>query len=913
MKTIIFTVSFGILVSLQLYAQKVTNVEKLNQLSEQYAQEWELKQARVADLADRINIPIRMELENGRIIQLVDVVDGMPQYITTTNLGAAQTTRASELWEGGSTGINIFGEGYDKLGEWDGGKVRTTHVEFNDQGTSRVTQMDNTAPVSNHATHVAGTLVAAGLDGNARGMAYGGMLKAWDWNSDLSEMASAAANGLEISNHSYSYTTGWNYNGSWTWNGNPSISPVEDYKFGFYGNLARNVDIVAYNAPNYLITVSAANDRGDGPSDAGQNGNPEKDGGDDGFDCLPNGYSSAKNVLTIGAVEEVAVYTGPESVMMSNFSSWGPADDGRIKPDVVAKGVDVYSAFSNSNTAYGFLSGTSMSSPNTAGTMALLQNYYQSLNDGTPMRASTLKALVIHTAEEAGPNPGPDYMFGWGLVNAEKAVAVIADDQGQNVIDVVVLEQGETFTREINVPEGLEELRITVCWTDPAGFPVPPQLDPLDPMIINDLDLYIEDEGSNMYYPYKLNPLDPAAPATNNSKNYVDNVEMVLVSEPIGGTYTIHLGHEGSLSGGEQVFSIVITGIDEYSALPQCAAELAIPENGATEVLINQWISWDQAPYASSYDVYFGTDGEGTEIPTNILNGDNVTTNGFEYLMNINTTYYLHVVSRNSNGVAEGCDVIWSFTTMDAISDFPYVEDIEGIISPEIPEFWHTQNFSELEWLSTSLTSHTGNNAMGCYNSEGLIETEMDNWFVSPPFYVENGMVYPVTFYYRNFIPSHSESISVYWGNTPETSKLSNLLFEAANFSGSGWFLGEGMLMPQESGVVFLGFHAASPDGYGVFIDDITIETGTTTGVTENTFDEIKVLNNSGQLTIIADEKWFGAELSIVNLMGQVVYTGEFKGTTSLSLNQSSRAGLYFVSLRSEKDLVTRKVIITDY
>jgi len=215
------------------------------------------------------------------------------------------------------------------------------------------------------------------------------------------------------------------------------------------------------------------------------------------------------------------------------------------------------------------------------------------------------------------------------------------------------------------------------------------------------------------YYPYKLNPIDPAAPATNDSKNYVDNVEMVLVNEPSGGTFTIHVGHEGSLSGGEQVFSIIITGIDEYSALPECATEMAIPENGATEVLINQWISWEAAPYASSYDVYFGTDGEGIEIPTNVLNGENVPTNGFEYLMDINTTYYLHVVSRNNNGIAENCEVIWSFTTMDAIADFPYLEDIEGITSPAIPDFWHTQNYSELEWLSTSLTSNTGINAMG--------------------------------------------------------------------------------------------------------------------------------------------------------------------------------------------------------
>ena len=65
----------------------------------------------------------------------------------------------------------------------------------------------------------------------------------------------------------------------------------------------------------------------------------------------------------------------PEDVVMSSFSCWGPTDDGRIKPDVVADGVGVLSSVSSSNTSYSSLSGTSMASPNASGSLLLLQDY----------------------------------------------------------------------------------------------------------------------------------------------------------------------------------------------------------------------------------------------------------------------------------------------------------------------------------------------------------------------------------------------------------------------------------------------------------------------------------------------------------------------------------------------------------
>ncbi len=117
-----------------------------------------------------------------------------------------------------------------KLGEWDGGATRVSHQEFTDNGPSRVIQSDNATSLSSHATHVAGTLIAGGVSIEAKGMSYKGFLKAYDWNNAESEMAAAASQGLEISNHSYGWLTGWHSsNGNWTWYGDNGISADEDW------------------------------------------------------------------------------------------------------------------------------------------------------------------------------------------------------------------------------------------------------------------------------------------------------------------------------------------------------------------------------------------------------------------------------------------------------------------------------------------------------------------------------------------------------------------------------------------------------------------------------------------------------------------------------------------------------------
>src|SRR5690606_17562621 len=162
-------------------------------------------------------------------------------------------------------------------------------------------------------------------------------------------------------------------------------------------------------------------------------------------------------------VNGVADYKGPGDVTMSPFSSWGPVDDGRIKPDLVAMGMNVFSTAINEeqSDSYTTLSGTSMAAPNATGSLFLLQELYHSRNAGRYMRAATLKALAIHTAKEAGLAPGPDYMYGWGLLDVKSAAEMIINENGSsNIIRELVLQNNQVYEFDF-ISDGISPAKVT--------------------------------------------------------------------------------------------------------------------------------------------------------------------------------------------------------------------------------------------------------------------------------------------------------------------------------------------------------------------------------------------------------------------------------------------------------------------
>lgn len=514
--------------------------------------------------------------ETRRLQKLDDT--GLPlYYVTTNNIIAAGTTRTQKLYAGGGLGLSLNGSTIPagKVAIWDSDAPLGSHVEF---AGGRIEVRDKTTTTATHSTHVAGTMIAAGINPAARGMAYGlPKLYAFDFDNDTPEMSANAAT-LLISNHSYGTAAGWSLNTDVTpqrWEFFAAPGANEDYKFGYYDTQSSEWDRICFNAPYYLPVKSAGNNRSvNGPkvgqpyfrynadrimSDAGNR--PKGLNSNDKYDNIAT-YGTAKNILTIGAVNPLGngPYT-PADIKITPFSSWGPTDDGRIKPDLVADGVSVTSTSDAGNTSYTTLSGTSMATPNVSGSLILLQELYNHEKANQYMRSATLKALVIGTAAEAGNAPGPDYSYGWGLLNTEAAAQAILNEGKKSKIAENILNQGEQQTIDVTAA-GDEPVTATICWTDPEAIAISSSisLNNSTPRLINDLDLRAT-KGTAIYNPWVLDPANPSAPAFNGD-NKTDNVEQVTIAAPLAGAvYKFTVSHKGNLKRGPQFYSMVITGI----------------------------------------------------------------------------------------------------------------------------------------------------------------------------------------------------------------------------------------------------------------------------------------------------------------------------------------------------------------
>lgn len=534
--------------------------------------------------ARALGLPLRIALPGGGVKELVRFKDGRPIYYITHNATAAISTGSNLLARS-----PFSANGGGTVGVWDAGAVRASHVEF----TGRVTVMDGSKP-DDHATHVAGTIAAAGILPSARGMANAAGIHSYDWLNDRSEMLARGASypvepgRIAISNHSYGILSGWQTTGqkspAWRWHGSGTGSSGMEGNFGKYGNAARDVDALAHSLPYYLVFRSAGNDRNDDPaagdpvalsSSSGStiSYNPANHPAGDGvyrggYDTLSH-EAVGKNVITIGAVND-AVNGGLRDTTratITSFSSWGPTDDGRIKPDLVANGATVYSPLGGSDTSYGVYSGTSMAAPNASGTAQQLIDFHQQLHPGQALRASTLKALLIHSADDLG-RPGPDYQFGWGLINGHAAAAKLLSYH-QSPATREVVESRLTSTRPSHTEsffwDGLSPIRATLAWSDPAASMVFGN-DSRTPRLVNDLDLRIVGPDGSEHFSFMMpfvgnwSSASFSSPATTGV-NRTDNVEQVLIAKPPhAGVYTVSVTFSGSLAGGAQGFSLILSG-----------------------------------------------------------------------------------------------------------------------------------------------------------------------------------------------------------------------------------------------------------------------------------------------------------------------------------------------------------------
>jgi hypothetical protein len=568
-----------------LHAQDATKKEVLFQASKELVLDARNKFAKAIVAAKEKGWPIQYTSHNQTNAKLIGVDEkGWPKYyVGFADPVQAVTINANKVWPGAVSNLNLSGSDdamTNKLGVWDEGSPLLTHKEL----IGRITQKDRNTEVVLHSTHVAGIVMSKGLNPLSKGMAYNvkGILD-YDWNSDLSEMSAAAANGLLISNHSYGTVAGWDQNtdsaNRWEYNGR--FNENEDYRFGVYDFDAQIHDSIAYNAPNYLIIAAAGNNRYYAGPPVGETywrrneaGKMYNAGARPADISSNNSYGSivteknAKNVLTVGAVFGIpSGYNKKEDVVMSDFSSWGPTDDGRIKPDIVAQGVSVYAPITTNDSSYGYKDGTSMAAPGAAGSLLLLQELSHRFTlNGAPriLKSATVKGLAIHTVNEAGLYPGPDYKFGWGLLNIAEAAQVLntalTNNNSANSPHFVyenTLLNGEsksyTFTAS-----GTRPVKATIVWTDLKGSSSD-VLNDANPELINDLDLVIT-QGNKTFNTWNLTPSSPDNQAFKGLNN-IDNVEKVEVDTSlVGAIYTVTIKHKGTLERGQQNYSLMISG-----------------------------------------------------------------------------------------------------------------------------------------------------------------------------------------------------------------------------------------------------------------------------------------------------------------------------------------------------------------
>lgn len=447
--------------------------------------------------------------------------------------------------------------GYDgsgvTVGHGDDGAL-DYHVDFK----GRLTQ-NSSSSRGDHGDHVAGTIFGAGnKDPRARGMAPGAEIYYQSYPNNLDNVDQDFIN-QNVRITSSSYSDGCNDG---------------------YTSFTRQMDLDMEQHPTLLHVFSAGNN---GTSDCGY-------GAGSRWGNVTGGHKVAKNVVTVANITLVD--------NIANSSSRGPAEDGRIKPDVAAVGTSVYSTTDlDQNDAYKPNSytnktGTSMSCPGVSGTLATLYQAYRDVYNSDP-NASLLKGILQNTSDDLG-NPGPDFIYGYGRVNARRANDVI--QSGQFMTDSIT---GSTKSFTINMPTTgtVKEVKIMLIWPDPAASLSAGKV------LVNDLDLTVT-QGTSNYLPLVLDPTPNPVNLNSDAiqaRDSLNNVEQIVISTPSSSNITINVDAFNLPSAGQKFFITYEFVVDEVVLTYPVGGETFVP--GTVE-----YIRWDSSEDSLVFQIEYSTD-----------------------------------------------------------------------------------------------------------------------------------------------------------------------------------------------------------------------------------------------------------------------------------------------------------------
>ncbi len=457
----------------------------------------------------------------------------------------------------------------------DTGNTNTIHQDFFGRIKAAFAwgRANDWSDTDSHGTHTAGSILGSGVmsTGLYRGVAFEAQIvhqSLLDSSGGLGGLP-ADLNSLFIQ----AYTNGARVHSD-SWGSSAA---------GKYTSDSQDADTFMWNHPDMLLVFSAGNSGTDkkpkdGIVDADSMGAPATaknllavGGTEVGLPPGSGGYSS----YTYGAAWPTDYANDPVSSDyisqsadgvhqgMVAFSSRGPTDDGRIKPDIVAPGSDIVSTRSraatgtgwglNPNTNYMFDGGTSMACPLTAGAAALVRQFYTDTKGLAAPDAALIKATMINGARTLTPgqygtgstreipaSPRPNSVEGWGQVNLENSLFPAAPRKLM-FFDDGALTTGKSREYSVRV-NSATNLNVSLAWTDyPGNLSASVEL-------VNDLDLLVIDPDGQNYFPNGL----PAADRANN-------VEGVDIAQPKTGAYLIRVSGY-NVPQGPQPFALVISG-----------------------------------------------------------------------------------------------------------------------------------------------------------------------------------------------------------------------------------------------------------------------------------------------------------------------------------------------------------------
>ncbi len=541
-----------------------TPMETIEALAQDFSLSLQKDAQSIASLSQKDTILDYKLKQKGYDLQRVNP-DGVAIYYASNNSKALEFSKVNLLHKGSLTQSSLLGQNMI-VGLIDADVVLETHREFqtnSNLGRAHIKDKahelafedseDYTLAVQkrNHSTHVAGTLISQGLQRESMGILPQGSVYSYNWTQDILKIIDLANQGVLISNHSYGLAA--------LSEDNRALIPA--HYFGMYSREAISFDRVMRDFPFFQSVVAAGNDR--------QNYlllNPLKKGDD-----LLLGHALSKNAIVVGAIIANGRVLDVPGFSDTYFSNYGPTADFRVKPDIVASGVGLISSIYKqtdvqnqqvANNNYGVKSGTSMATPVVSGILTLWQQWALE-NRNYPYKASSIKAVMIHTADPLQQSYGPSHKYGWGLINAFNGNLLLNNalhDKALIIEDALYDAKG--FSSSVVTSEDSKRLSFTLVWNDlPGQDKIINPIASLQPDLVNDLDLRVIDPYGQQYYPWALNKSYTDLRAVQGD-NDVDNVEKVDIFDAPAGRYQILIRAKQTSSAMWQDFSLVVSDQD---------------------------------------------------------------------------------------------------------------------------------------------------------------------------------------------------------------------------------------------------------------------------------------------------------------------------------------------------------------